>query len=77
MKQLGEPYGIALISEGEKDSYTLYSDSPAQLNKIKEILATVMVQTDFHSLYKSIRKIGKGNCATVTVSLFRCTWGRD
>lgn len=73
-KPICEPYGIAFLIESETGGVTLYSPNPTDLLKCRYAFSPILVQTDFHSQYRAIRKIGKGNCATVQQHLFRFIW---
>ena len=58
-----EKIGIRLFTEGNKET-TLYAMSQ-QVNRWVEILTRNINVRGFHEMFKPIRKLGKGNFATV------------
>ena len=62
-KKLGKPYGLKF--ERFNKSLTLKNDSEKTLLTWRDHLASRINQRGFHELFKPIKKIGKGNFATV------------
>lgn len=72
-----EPIGIELEATHQKGPLVLYSDSPQLLTQFYNLLTDRQTRSNFHLLYKAIRKIGKGTTATVRVmKLRRFIWDR-
>ena len=63
---MGEPYGLKFERNLNESSIEFYCPKEKeQLLQWKNLLAPKLNQRGFHELIKPIKKIGKGNTATV------------
>jgi len=56
--------GIKLFYDNEKE-FSFYSNNPNIIESWSGLLAKKLNQKGFHKMFKPLRKLGKGNFATV------------
>jgi len=66
-KRIGTYNGIRF--ERGEETVVFYSDNPAQVKEWRDQLARRINQRGFHELFKPIKKIGKGNFASVYLAI--------
>ena len=63
----GTPFGLKF--ERAEEVFYMYSDNVGMLKEWRNVLAKKLNQRGFHQLFKPIRKIGKGNFASVYLAI--------